>query len=359
MSMIRRLLVSALVLSSVCGCHPASDLMGMASGASASPVRADSVALAAALAPVFAQAEKEAIGTLGAVVLHVESGERATFHGRERFAMQSVFKLPLAIDVLARVDEGSLRFDEILHIRAIDLRPGPPNALADELPASGGDRTLLDLLERSLVSSDNTAADTLLERIGGPAQVTARLRGFGINGMSVDRSEAEMMMDFCGVTVRPPRDTWTIEGVREAIRAANREDPGAQSGALKRYLDDARDTSTPEAMAYLLLRVHQQDLLKKASAARLVSILERVGTGKDRLRGLLPAGTPVAHKTGSSDQVDGVTPTTNDAGIITLPGGAGHLIVVAFLAGSRGDDAARAHAIAIVARAAFDHYAPH
>lgn len=347
------------LLFSASGCHPASSGLGpMTSGASAGATSASSSALAAALAPVFAQAEREAGGTLGAAVLHLESGESASYHGRERFPMQSVFKLPLAIDIFARVDAGELRLDEMIHIRPSDVRPGPPNALADELPATGGDRTLLDLLERILITSDNTAADALLERIGGPRKVTERLRGLGISGIDVSRSEAELMMDFCGVTAYPPRDTWTVEGVRDAIRAANRADPGARSKALKRYLDDARDTATPEAMAGLLARVHWQDLLKKSSAARLVAILERVGTGKDRLKGLLPAGTPVAHKTGTSDETDGVTATVNDVGIITLPGGAGHVVVVAFLSGSRGDAAAQAHAIAQLGRAVFDHFAP-
>jgi beta-lactamase class A len=341
------------VLLSVTACQPPP---GGASAAVAAPTQAVSASLAAALAPAFAAAERESGGYLGAAVLHLESGERATYHGLERFPMQSVFKLPLAIDILARVDEGSLRLDEVIHIRPQDIRPGPPNALADELPASGGDRPLLDLVERILISSDNTAADTLLERIGGPRKVNERIRGLGISGMDVDRSEAEMMMDFCGITAYPPRETWTVEGVREAIRAANRADPDARSKALARYMTDARDTSTPEAMAALLVRVYRRDLLKKASAERLVAMLERVGTGKDRLKGLLPASTVVAHKTGTSDETDGITPTTNDVGIITLPGGAGHVVVVAFLAGSHGDAAARAHAIAQLGRAVFDHY---
>lgn len=353
------LLFSALALSSAPGCHPASLGLGAtASGAAASGVSATSTALAAALAPAFAQAERESGGYLGAAVLHLESGESASYHGRERFPMQSVFKLPLAIDIFARVDAGELRFDEMIHIRPSDIRPGPPNALADELPKAGGDRTLLDLLERILITSDNTAADALLERIGGPSKVTERLRGLGISGIDVSRSEAELMMDFCGVTAYPLRDSWTVEGIREAIRAANRAAPDARSKALATYLADARDTATPEAMAGLLARVHWQDLLKKASAARLVAILERVGTGKDRLKGLLPAGTVVAHKTGTSDETDGITPTTNDVGIITLPGDAGHVVVVAFLAGSRGDGAARAHAIAQLGRAVFDHFTP-
>lgn len=352
------LLLSALALSSAPGCQPASSgPVAMTASAAKSGISATSDALGAALAPAFAQAERESGGYLGAAVLHLESGESASYHGRERFPMQSVFKLPLAIDIFARVDAGELRFDEMIHIRPSDIRPGPPNALADELPITGGDRPLLDLLERILISSDNTAADTLLERIGGPSKVTERLRGLGISGIDVSRSEAELMMDFCGVAAYPPRDTWSVEGIRRAIRAANRAAPGARSRALARYLTDARDTATPEAMAALLARIHHQDLLKKGSAARLVAILERVTTGKDRLKGLLPAGTVVAHKTGTSDETDGVTATVNDAGIITLPGGAGHVVVVAFLSGSHGDGAARAHAIAQLGRAVFDHYA--
>ncbi len=311
-------------------------------------------ALAVDLAAAFADAEREGQGHLGVAVLHVESGERGAYHGTARFPMQSVFKLPLAIEVLARVDAGELRLDEVLHIRAIDIRPGPSGALADELPPGGGDRTVLELLERVVRSSDNTAADVLLERLGGPRRGTDRLRGLGITGIDVSRSEAELMMDYCGVTTRPPREAWTLDG----IRAATRTGPAARSRAMAAYLADPRDTATPEAMAALLLRVHRQDLLAKPSAARLVDILERATTGKDRLRALLPAGTVVAHKTGTGEEADGVVSATNDVGIITLPGAAGHVVVAAFLSGARGDDASRAHALARVGKAVFDHYAP-
>jgi beta-lactamase class A len=165
----------------------------------------------------------------------------------------------------------------------------------------------------------------------------------------------ELMMDFMGVAVQPPRDTWTRERIIELAHTSHE----AKTKALAIYLADPRDTATPDAMAELLLRVHRKDLLAKPSAERLVSILERVGTATNRLRGLLPPGTVVADKTGSSETTDGITAATNDAGIITLPGAAGHVIVAAFLTAARGDDAARAHALALVARAAFDHYAPH
>jgi beta-lactamase class A len=343
----RALLLSALALSSAAGCSPPPPPARAPAPVAAPPLAAD-------LAAAFADAEREGQGHLGVAVLHVESGDRGSYHGTERFPMQSVFKLPLAIEVLARVDAGELRLDEVLRIRPIDIRPGPPGALADELPPSGGDRTVLELLERVLKSSDNTAADVLLERLGGPRRVMDRLRALGLTGIDVSRSEAELMLDFCGVVPLPPRDTWTLQGVK----AASATGPAGRSRGLATYLADPRDTATPEAMAALLLRVHRQDLLTRPSAARLVDILERVTTGKDRLRGLLPAGTVVAHKTGTSDEADGIVAATNDVGIITLPGAGGHVVVAAFLTTARGDDAARAHALARVGRAVFDHYAP-
>lgn len=345
-------LLLAAALASMSGCQSPAAARGAAAPSAARPAATGT--LAQELAEVFGGAEREAGGHLGAALLHIESGERASYHGGERFPLQSVFKLPLAIEVLARVDAGEIKLDEVIHIRPIDIRPGPAKALAAELPAAGGDRTVLDLLERVVISSDNTAADALLARLGGPRKVTERLLKLGVEGIDVSRSEAELMMDFTGVTTPPPRDAWTLARLREITDTK----PADRARGIAAYLDDPRDTATPEAMANLLLRVHRRDLLAGPSAARLVEILERVETGKDRLKGLLPQGTVVAHKTGTSDVTDGVTGTTNDAGIITLPGSAGHLVVVAFLRASRGDDAAQARAIARIARAAFDHYAP-
>lgn len=303
------------------------------------------------LQSVCERAEQEGQGHLGIAALHVESGERFAFHGDDRFPMQSVFKLPLAIELLARVDAGDVRLDEEVTIRPSDLRPGPGGALADELP-NGGTRPMLALLERMVMASDNTAADLLLERVGGARKVTDRLRAFGIEGVDVSRSEAELWFDFTGVTQRPPRETWTLAKLEQVTNTP----PAVRSRALAIYLADPRDTAKPSAMVDLLLRVHQRKVLSPENGERLVSILERTTTGKKRLRGLLPPETVVAHKTGMSDTTDGVTAATNDVGIITLPGQAGHLVIAAFLSNSKADDDTRDRAIATVSRALVDHF---
>ena len=79
-------------------------------------------------------------------------------------------------------------------------------------------------------------------------------------------------------------------------------------------------------------------------------------TGSNRIKGLLPAGTMVAHKTGSSStDAQGVTPATNDVGIITLPNGK-HLIIAVFVCNSTSDEQTRDGVIAKIAKAAFDSY---
>jgi beta-lactamase class A len=322
--------------------------------ASAKATRPTFAALPADLAAVITKAEKEAQGQLGVAVLNAATGERFSWHGSERFPLQSVFKLPLAIAILTRVDVGDIRMDEMLRVRPIDVRPGMPGGLADELPALGAEKSVEDLLERSLVTSDNTATDVLLERLGGPQRVNERMGALGFFGIDVSRSEAELLMDFRGVSPTPPRDAWTYARLQELSRTP----PEVRTRALAAALADPRDTATPETMAELLLHVHQRDLLKPASAAWLVDALGRVKTGKNRIRGLLPEGTPVAHKTGSSDTTDSVSQATNDAGIVTLPASPGPVVMVFFLKGSHAIEAARDHAIAVSARAVFDHYAP-
>jgi beta-lactamase class A len=72
-----------------------------------------------------------------------------------------------------------------------------------------------------------------------------------------------------------------------------------------------------------------------------------------RLEGALPAGTRVAHKSGSSDVVGGVAAATNDIGLIQLPDGR-HIAIAVFVTDSTADEATREQVIARIARAAYD-----
>lgn len=105
----------------------------------------------------------------------------------------------------------------------------------------------------------------------------------------------------------------------------------------------------------MLARAFRAELLSKTSTARLIEILKATTTGPKRLKGLLPAGTAVAHKTGTWGSVNGLTGATNDVGVIYLPKGA--LAIAVFIKGSTRSESLREQVIAQIARAAYDFWA--
>jgi beta-lactamase class A len=185
-----------------------------------------------------------------------------------------------------------------------------------------------ELVKAILVESDNTAADVLLGMTGGPAGLTARLRALGVQGMRVDRSERQLGEDLLG---------------------------GAP-GAMERYLADPRDTTTPEAAVELLVAIAKGAGLKPDTHARLLRWMTGSTPGARRLKGRLPPGTIVAHKTGTGPTIDGVNACTNDIGLVTFPDGRRFAVAV-FVKGSRASEEDREGAIADAARALWDRWA--
>jgi beta-lactamase class A len=102
-------------------------------------------------------------------------------------------------------------------------------------------------------------------------------------------------------------------------------------------------------MAELLVMLQNGKILGATTTDTLLAIMTRAVTGRARIPALLPPGTPVAHKTGT------ISSTTNDVGIITLPGGRGHLALVVFVKGSRVGVRAREQAIASAAALIYRH----
>jgi beta-lactamase class A len=113
---------------------------------------------------------------------------------------------------------------------------------------------------------------------------------------------------------------------------------------------DPRDTSTPEAMSELLLKLYSQPILKPETKLLLLDILRRCETGLTRLKGSLPPNTEVLHKTGT------IGMTANDVGIVTLPNDAGHLVVSIFTMTSEKPLPDRERSIAEVARVLYDYF---
>jgi beta-lactamase class A len=113
---------------------------------------------------------------------------------------------------------------------------------------------------------------------------------------------------------------------------------------------DLRDTATPEGMAHLLAEIHLGGGLSAASHQRLLDVMTGSRTGARRLRGLLPQGTDIAHKTGT------MAGSVNDVGIISLPDGRGHVAVAAFVNTLHSSTWRRERTIAEMTRLMFDYF---
>jgi beta-lactamase class A len=246
-------------------------------------------------------------GTVGFAAVDLTTGRTLGRHERDPFPLQSVFKLPIAIEVLHQVDAKKLDLARIVALDASDARGGPVTLIA--LPSK---KTVRELLEAMIITSDNTACDKLLALVGGPGVVEARVRSLGVDRVSIRYTELDL---------------------------------GTEKGD---------NTATPAAIVALLAKIGRHEVgLSAASASLLEDILLRVTTGQQRLKAGLPPGTPVAHKTGMSDTHGGKTDATNDVGLITLPNG--HRVAIAvFVHASPADLATRERTIARVARVVYD-----
>lgn len=277
--------------------------LALAAGSTLVP-QAASAADAAGAAPDFAALERRVQGRLGFFALDTGSGRTLAHRADERFAMASTFKVLLAALVAAGVDAGRWRWQDPVALQDADRVPHSP-AFDRLLPQGHG--KLAALVQGILVESDNPCANVLLRHCcGGPAGLTAWLREQRDTVTRLDRWET----------------------------ALNENLPG-----------DARDTSTPRALAATLRHLLLDRGLSRASQARLWADMQASRTGLARLRAGAPgAGWRVLDKTGT-----GARGAVNDVALVFPPGGRSPWVVVALQSDSAapGDALATVHADAM------------
>jgi len=220
---------------------------------------------------------------VGIAAVDLNTGESLSIKGDTPFPMASTVKVAIAALYLSQVDHGQKTLDDTIH--------GEP---------------VRRLMAKMLIYSDNRAADVLFKDVGGPHAVHQWLTDNGIYGVHVDRTIAQLLAD--------RRDLW-----------------------------DTRDSSTPKAMVDLLRRIYRGELISSQSRNYLLGVMAKCETGKNRMKWLLPAGTPVEHKTGTLDGL------ADDVGFISMPDG--HRIAVAIF--TRGGSN-RPRTIAEAARTIYD-----
>jgi len=254
--------------------------------------------------------------TIGIAVQGPGEKKPVIINPNHHFPMQSVYKFPLALAVLKKVDEGKLSLDQKIKITKADLHL-TYSPMRDKYPEGGVALSLADVISYSVSLSDNNACDILFRLIGGTAVADQYVKSLGVKNMAIATTEEE---------------------------------------AGKRWDVQYSNYSTPGAMLQVVELFRQGKLLSATSNAFLNKLMTATATGAKRLKGQLPARAIVAHKTGTSGtNKEQLTPATNDAGIVTGSDQRSFSIVV-FVSDSRETTDTNEAIIAEVAKCVWDYY---
>jgi len=256
--------------------------------------------------------------TVGVAILAGDSNEFVSINADERLPMQSVFKFHLALAVLDQVDKGNLKLSDNIQITPKDLDNGLWSPIRKKYP-EGVSLRLAEILRFTVTRSDNVGCDVLFNILGGPAVVEEYLHSKGIVDIAVKYNEVDMQ----AVWGRQ-YENWTT---------AN-----AAVLTLKKYFENT------------------QGLLSEQSHQFLWDTMKSASTGEDMIKGNLPKGTVVAHKTGrSGTNQAGITAAFNNIGIVFLPDGR-HFYLSVFVSDSMESRTANKKLIADIAKLAWDNF---
>ena len=257
--------------------------------------------------------------TVGVAIADSNGKVAASLNGDRRFPMQSVFKLHIGLKMLSEIDKGRFSLDQKIEISKSDLLPDLYSPIRDRYP-EGATLSLAEILGYTISASDNVGCELLLKLLGGPAEIERYFVERGFRDVSIKVNEVVMQANW-----DRQFENWTT--------------PNAANQVLRAFYANDRK----------LLSVKSREFLWK--------VMRETETGADRLKGRLPAGTVVAHKTGSSgvNKTTGVTAAVNDIGVVFLPNGR-YFFISVFVTDSTEDAAANEKIIADIARAAWDHF---
>jgi beta-lactamase class A len=217
-----------------------------------------SIANGATLDKEISEIEKSISGRIGISVLNTQNDEIWNYNGDARFPMMSTFKTLACAKLLSDSDNGFINKQTEFRIKKDDLIVWSPIIKKLE----GETITLERACEATMLMSDNTAANIVLQHIGGPEGVTGFLRSIDDKVTRLDRNEPELNQ--------------------------------AKSG-------DLRDTTTPNAMVSTLNEILLGNVLTEQSSKSLKSLMSNNKVSNSLLRSILPKGWFIADRSGAGN----------------------------------------------------------
>lgn len=247
----------------------------------------------------------------------IEKKDTLTINGSSHFPLQSVFKFPIALKVLHVVDQKKLSLDQKIYIPKSDLLPDTWSPLRDKYPDGNVKIPLAEIIRFMVSESDNNACDILLRLVGGAKTVNDYIHELGIKNIAIRYNEEEMHRE------------WNVQ---------------------------FSNWTTPVATTRLLKLFYDGKILSAKSYDFLWKVMCETSTGKERIKGQLPTGTLVAHKTGTSGtNAQGITAAINDIGIVTLPNG-NHFVISVYVSNSKENTQTNEKIISDISKMVWDYF---
>ena len=257
--------------------------------------------LASAQAPtplhnLLARTSSEFPGTAGIWVKHLTTGETAGVRDGEMFNSASVIKIPVLVLAFQMAEKGAISLDERITLRKEDIRGGSGVFRYHD---AGLQPTFRDVLLQMVITSDNTATDLAIAKVGGVARVNAWLKQSGYaDGQRLVQTTGEL---FAKYNALGPRD-----------------DRNAKTNADRAYW---LGEITPRGVGMMIEAIEKKTIASPASCDAMLRMLRAQQAGARRLPHFI--SVPVAHKTGDFPPV-----LANDVGVVYARSGP---IVVSFL----------------------------
>ncbi|MFC3080188.1 serine hydrolase [Phenylobacterium terrae] len=259
---------------------------------------------------------------VGVAVADVDQGWITSVDGDTPYPQQSVSKLWVAVAALDAVDRGELSLEQEVVFedadRSVFFQP-----IVKQLSAGGYRTTVRELMLRALAQSDNAANDKLIRTVGGVETVDETLRRLNLEGVGIGAEERDLQAQIAGLSWRPEY------GYGRAFQQARAALPDwARDQAMDAYLAQPLDGASPAAIAKALVALKRGEVLSPGATGVLLAMMAEANTGPNRLKGGLPLGWSIAHKTGTGQDLRGYSIGINDVGLLTAPDGRTYAVAV-------------------------------
>ena len=235
-------------------------------------------------------------GKAGIWVKHLTTGETAGVRDGEVFNSASVIKIPVLVLAFQMADKGTINLDERITIKKEDIRGGSGIFRYHD---AGLQPTFRDVLLQMVITSDNTATDLAIAKVGGVARVNAWLKESGYaEGLRLVQTTGDLFAKYNAL------------GPNEDRNAKTNADHAYWLGEI-----------TPRSTGMMLEAIEKRTIASKSACDDMIRMMRAQQAGARRLNHFITV--PVAHKTGDFPPV-----LANDVGIIYARSGP---IVVTFL----------------------------